>query len=100
MTIYNSPKEAGLTVDDEKIANPGKKMESAQYAWYKVILQIFRSPFLWVLLQGDFLTAVLKSGISDWVQLYLIQDKEQSRATGNGILYKQWYFNLYNNPYE
>ena len=82
--IYNSRREAGL--DDITMDSSKAKGKTTQCAWSKILLQLLHSPFLWVLLHGDFLTAVLKNGISDWIQLYLIQDKRQSQSTG--ILYK------------
>ena len=79
--IYNSKKEAGIKVEN-RVEGQKAKPEVPQGSWSKVIGQILRSPFLWVLLVGDFLTAMLKSGIGDWIQLYLIQDKKQSQSTG------------------
>lgn len=81
-TIYNSPKEGHLIVED-KIDTLKKKTD--EYAWGKVFLQILHSPFLWVLFLGDFLTAILKNAIGDWIQLYLIQDKRQSPSTGTRL---------------
>ena len=81
MMICNSPKEAGLDIDSTK-ENLTPKSKATQSTWSKVLFQILQSPFLWVLLVGDFLTAILKNAISDWTQLYLIQDKRQPRSTG------------------
>ena len=81
MMICNSPKEAGLDIDSTK-ENPTPKSKATQSTWSKVLFQILQSPFLWVLLVGDFLTAILKNAISDWTQLYLIQDKRQPQSTG------------------
>lgn len=82
MTIYNCPKEAGLNDDDIKMERHAGETKSAQHSLRKILLQMLRSPFLWVLFCGDLVTATLKNGIGDWIQLYLIQDKKQLRSTG------------------
>ena len=79
--IYNSKKEAGLN-GANTTDNLTERKNPAQYSWSKVLFQLLHSPFLWVLLHGDFVMAMLKNGISDWIQLYLIQDKGQSQYTG------------------
>ena len=81
MMIYNSPKEAGLDIDNTK-GNSAPKSKPTQSTWSKVLFQLLQSPFLWVLLVGDFVTAILKNAISDWAQLFLIQDKGQPQSTG------------------
>ena len=84
--IYNSRQEAGLS-GNGTTDNTTAERKTPVKSWNKVLVQLLRSSFLWVLLLGDFLTAVMKNGISDWLQLFLIQDKKLQQSTGNTQLY-------------
>ena len=79
MSLYNSPHEAGLPDIKVEMSTGAKQPKTS---WTKVVFQLLFSPFLWVLIHGYFLAALIRNAMSDWIQLYLIQYKKHSFSTG------------------
>ena len=81
-TIYNSSKtKADPPAVKDNLSN-GAILKPLNASWTKVIFHLVCSPFLWVLINGYFLASLLRNCLSDWAQLYLIQEKNQSLYTG------------------
>lgn len=88
MTIYNSPHEAKLPDVRVSASSEAKQL---RINWTKLVIQLLRSPFLCVLIHGYFLASLMRNALSDWIQLYLIQDKKHSLSTGLTLVSFLWH---------
>ncbi|XP_062407861.1 glucose-6-phosphate exchanger SLC37A4a [Sardina pilchardus] len=82
MFIKNEPSDVGLP-NIEVGAKKGKGDSSSDDSTLKEFLT---SPYLWVLSLGYLVVFGVKTACTDWGQLFLIQDKEQSVLMGSSFM--------------
>ncbi|KAF7665412.1 hypothetical protein LDENG_00144360 [Lucifuga dentata] len=82
MVIKNEPKDVGLP-NIEAAAKKGKAASSSDDSTLKDLLL---SPYLWLLCSAYMVSFGVKTVCTDWGQLFLIQDKGQSRLTGSSYM--------------
>ncbi|XP_012693809.1 glucose-6-phosphate exchanger SLC37A4a [Clupea harengus] len=80
--IKNEPSDVGLP-NIEAGAKKGKGDSSSDDSTLKEFLL---SPYLWVLSLGYLVVFGVKTACTDWGQLFLIQDKEQSVLMGSSFM--------------
>lgn len=82
LLIKNEPSDVGLP-NIEPGAKKGKGDPSSDDSTLKEFLL---SPYLWVLSLGYLVVFGVKTACTDWGQLFLIQDKEQSVLMGSSFM--------------
>ncbi|XP_044144657.1 glucose-6-phosphate exchanger SLC37A4 isoform X2 [Bufo gargarizans] len=81
--IKNEPSDVGLK-NIELGAKKGKK--GSQSADETTLKEFLLSPYLWLLCAGYLVVFGAKTCCTDWGQLFLIQDKEQSALIGSSYM--------------
>ncbi|XP_056139560.1 glucose-6-phosphate exchanger SLC37A4a [Lampris incognitus] len=82
LLIKNEPKDVGLP-NIEASANKGKAGSSSDESTLKDFLL---SPYLWLLSVSYLVVFGVKTALTDWGQLFLIQDKGQSPLMGSSYM--------------
>lgn len=93
-TLVNSPTEIGLKSFDRPTVSNGKTKENKSPDASKSnkspkvtnntspMVRLLRSPFIWVISICYLIVSCLKTSVTDWGQLYLMNDCKQSSLVG------------------